>query len=150
MGEKTDEIEQHIREQRRELGQNISELQQKVKDTVNWRVQFEQHPMAMLGIALGSGLLLSGILGSRSRTNSASRVTERPTWDSELPVSSVASTPQYVSDDRSSRSWREIKTALIAVGAMKLGNFIDSVLPGFSDEYSKVRRSDDSFSPNRR
>jgi hypothetical protein len=41
MGEKTDEIEQHIREQRRELGQNISELQQKVKDTVNWRVQFE-------------------------------------------------------------------------------------------------------------
>jgi hypothetical protein len=149
MGEKTDEIERHIREQRRELGQNISELQQKVKDTVNWRAQFEQHPVAMLGIALGGGLLLSGILSPRHRTITKSKVTERPTWDSEPPVPSSTNTPHEVSDDKSSQSWREIRTALIAVGAMKLGNLIDFLLPGFSDEYTKVRRGSDSYSTNR-
>ncbi len=150
MGEKTDEIERHIREQRRELGQNISELQQKVKDTLNWRTQFEQHPIAMFGMALGGGLLLSGILTHRHRTITMSKVTERPTWDSEPPVSSSPSTQRHASDDKSSQPWREIRTALIAVGAMKLGNLIDSLLPGFSDEYTKVRRGNGLYSTNRR
>jgi hypothetical protein len=149
MGEKTDEIEQHIREQRRELGRNIGELQQKVKDTVDWKAQFEQHPMAMLGIALGGGFLLSGLFGSRSRPRTVSHVSDRPTWDSETPVTNATSTPQNVSEDKPSESLREIKTALIAVGAMKLGNLLDSVVPGFNDEYSKVRRGNGSFSPNR-
>jgi len=150
MGEKTDEIERHIREQRRELGQNISELQQKVKDTVNWRTQFEQHPVAMLGIALGGGLLLSGIVGSRHHNSSASHVIERSKWDSNPPVPSATSAARPIVDEKNSESWEQIKTALIAVGAMKLGNLIDSVLPGFSDEYSKARGGSDSYSTNRR
>jgi hypothetical protein len=149
MGEKTDEIEQHIREQREELGQNISELQRKVKDKLNWRAQFEQHPFAMLGIALGGGLLLSGILSPRHRTITMSKVTERPTWDSEPPVPSSTTTPHDAPDDKSSQSWREIRSALIALGAMKLGNLLDSLLPGFSNEYTKVRRGSGSYSTNR-
>ncbi len=146
MGEKTAEIERHIREQRRELGQNISELQQKVKDTVNWRTQFEQHPVAMLGIALGGGLLLSAILGSRHRNKSASQGAKQPNWDSKPRVSGATSS---VGDEKTSESWQQIKTALIAVGAMKLGNLIDSVLPGFSDEYSRARGGNGSYSSNR-
>jgi predicted dienelactone hydrolase len=149
MGEKTDEIERHIREQRRELGQNISELQQKVKDTVNWRAQFEQHPVAMIGIALGGGLLLSGILGSRHRNHFASQVPEQPSWNPNPRVPGATSAVPPVADEKTSESWREIKTALIAVGAMKLGSLIDSVLPGFGDEYSKVRGGNGSYSTNR-
>ena len=149
MGEKTDEIERHIREQRDELGQNISELQRKVKNTLDWRVQFEQHPMAMLGIALGGGLLLSGIVSSRPRTASLSKVRERPTWDSKSAIPVATSVPRPVSDKKTSESWREIKSALIAVGAMKLGNLIDSLLPQFSNEYSRDRRENGSFSANR-
>ena len=149
MGEKTDEIERHIREQRHELGQNINELQKKVKDKLDWRAQFEQHPMAMLGIALGGGLLLSGIVSSRPRTITVSNATDRPTWDSDSQVPSPTSTPHPVPDGKSSESWRQIRTALIAIGAMKLGNAIDSVLPGFSDEYNKVKSGNGYFSTNR-
>jgi hypothetical protein len=149
MGEKTDEIERHIREQRRELGQNISELQQKVKDTVNWRLQFEHHPVAMLGIALGGGLLLSGIVGSRHRNHPASQDPERPKWDSKPRVPSASSAAGPAINEKTSESWQQIRAALIAVGAMKLGKLIDSIFPGFSDEYSKARGGNGSYSANR-
>jgi hypothetical protein len=44
MGETTDQIERHIYEKRRELGENIHELQHKLKDAVNWRVQVHERP----------------------------------------------------------------------------------------------------------
>jgi len=149
MGEKTDEIERYIREQRQELGQNISELQRKVKDTFDWRAQFEKHPVAMLGIALGGGLLLSGIVGSKHRISSSSRITERPGWDAKPNVPSGTRAAHPAADEKKSESWQQIKTALIAVGAMKLGNLIDSVLPGFGHEYSKARGGSDFYSTPR-
>jgi hypothetical protein len=149
MGEETDEIERHIREQRHELGQNISELQRKVKDTLNWRMQFEQHPVAMLGMALGGGLLLSRILGSRHRDNPVSQTAEKPKLDSKPLAHGATSTARPVSHEKTSESWREIKAVLIAVGAMKLGNLIDSLLPGFGGDYTKAKRGNGSFSTNR-
>ena len=41
MGETPDQIERHIYEKRSELGENIHELQQKVKTAVDWRAQFD-------------------------------------------------------------------------------------------------------------
>ena len=45
MGEKSDQLERHIREERNELSQHISELHQKVKSAVDWRVQFNERPL---------------------------------------------------------------------------------------------------------
>ena len=100
------EIERHIREQRHELGQNISELQRKVKDKLNWRMQFEQHPMAMIGVALGGGLLLSGILGSRHRHSSISQAAEEPKLDSKplAPTASSNARPVSLKTSMQSRS----------------------------------------------
>src|SRR5260370_34951811 len=59
MGETPDQIERHIYEKRNELGENIHELQQKVKTAGDWRAQFDRRPMTMMGLAFGGGLLLS-------------------------------------------------------------------------------------------
>ncbi|HEX3371501.1 MAG TPA: hypothetical protein VHS08_03225 [Candidatus Acidoferrales bacterium] len=149
MGEKTDEIEQHIGEQRRELGRNLNELQQKVKDSVNWRSQFEQHPAAMLGIAVGSGLLLSAIVGSGRRTKYASPLTDRATWDSD-PSASISPTPAPSrTNGKASEHWNAVKAALIGVAASKLGDVIEAVVPGFNDEYSRVKTNSDPYSRSR-
>lgn len=69
MGETPDQIERQITAERVELGQNLRELQSKVEQTVDWRVQFAKRPMALLGAAFGGGLLLAFMTtGKRSRT----------------------------------------------------------------------------------
>src|ERR1700682_4032656 len=82
MGEKPDQIEQHIYETRSELGENIQELQSKVKHAVDWRAQFEERPWTMVGLAFGGGVLLSALMGGtrRPRYSGARR---REQWRSE-------------------------------------------------------------------
>lgn len=61
MGETADQIRNEIDSQREQLGENLQQLEQKVKQTVDWRTQFEQKPLLGLGVAFGAGLLLSAL-----------------------------------------------------------------------------------------
>ena len=65
MGEKSDQIEQEIREKRNQLGENFSELEQKVKHAVDWRAQFEERPATLIALAFGGGIVLSALLPTR-------------------------------------------------------------------------------------
>ena len=65
MGEKADLIERHIQQQRGEFGDNVLELKQKVRRSVDWRVHVEERPLTMLGLAFGAGVLLSVLLDGR-------------------------------------------------------------------------------------
>ena len=140
MGEQTDQIEQHIRQQRSELGQNIGELQQKVKNTVDWRAQFEHRPVTMIGLALGGGFLLSALLGSKSRPRNYNRTSDEGRSSVEPHKYSVANDAgANGSSNETSQSLRDVKTALIGVAATRFGDVIESFLPGFNDEYNRVR-----------
>jgi hypothetical protein len=44
-----------------------------------------------------------------------------------------------IASDKTAESFREIKAALIGVTAAKLGDVIESIVPGFKDEYDKVK-----------
>jgi hypothetical protein len=57
MGETSDQIERHIQETRNDLGDNFSELKEKVKTVVDWRAQFEERPGTMMALAFGGGVL---------------------------------------------------------------------------------------------
>ena len=70
MGETSDQIERHIQETRNDLGDNLSELQDKVKTAVDWRAQFEERPGTMLALAFGGGIVLSALLPSGRRSRS--------------------------------------------------------------------------------
>jgi hypothetical protein len=144
MGEKSDQIERHIQEQRAELGDNIVQLQEKVKGAFDWRVQFEHRPMTMIGIALGGGVLLSSLFGGRPR----SRRSRKP-LDGGRTASSEVQFPQThngavaaQSENKSSDAWRNIKVALVGVAGAKFQTFVDSFIPGFSKEYNKASQPD--------
>ncbi|GAC1626430.1 MAG: hypothetical protein PVS2B2_08350 [Candidatus Acidiferrum sp.] len=154
MGDKSDQIERYIREQRNELGENISELQEKVKDAVDWRVQFEDRPMTMIGLAFGSGLLLSALLPSRSRSRNRKRSSdEHP----DISVNGESVRPKLEMgaetlrrEVNASETWKKasntlqsVQGALIGVAASKVGNYLEQLIPGFNEHYSKLeaRRS---------
>ena len=66
MGERTEQIKHDIEQARSRLGQNLNELEYRVKTTTDWRVQFERHPWAFVGVAFGTAFVLGLILARRT------------------------------------------------------------------------------------
>jgi hypothetical protein len=141
MGETPDQIERHIHEKRNELGENIHELQEKVKTAVDWRAQFDQRPWVLMGIAFGGGLLLSLLVGGGR--HDSGRYSSRDRGKSE---------PQRFSSSqqRDDKVWENIRGAALAVGASRLSSVLEGVLPGFQEQYKKKQREQQSSSTHSR
>lgn len=54
-----DSIERDIEREKRELKYNVAALKERARDTVDWRVQVQRHPLAMLGLAAAGGLIVA-------------------------------------------------------------------------------------------
>lgn len=153
MGERTDQIEQHIKRQRDELEDNFSELERKVRDAFDWRTQFQEHPGMMLGAALVGGALVGTLLPGRSSVTK--KVTSRRRSFSDLPVShasasheehavpaapawnAYSSTPREVAQ-KTAEVWNNLKGAAIGMAAARLGDAIEGLVPGFAEHYKKA------------
>lgn len=143
MGETPDQIERHIYEKRSELGENIHELQHKVKNAVDWRAQFDERPWTMIGLAFGGGLLLSVLAGGSRNSYGASRLRDRGKPESQRSTySDNATTGQR--DSAANATWENIRGAALAVLGMRLGGLLEGVLPGFQEQYRKRQREQSS------
>jgi hypothetical protein len=157
MGERTDQIEQHIQRQRDELEDNFSELERKVRDAFDWRTQFQEHPGAMLGIALVGGAVVGALLPSRSTVTRRVTSRRRSSSDSLVSQPSLAQTDHSVPHavqaglawnaysgassevaQRTSEIWDNLKNAVIGMAAARLGDAIEEVVPGFAEHYKKA------------
>lgn len=138
MGERTDQIERHIAQTRSELSDNVGELQDKVKSAVDWRKQFEEHPGTLLAVAFGGGVVLSAILPSNRGTKP--NVTARSSVDEP-----IRSNPAKRKSNDLHRSIDAFTGALLGVAVNKASGFVDSLLPGFHQEFTKAK---DKSSPN--
>jgi hypothetical protein len=117
MGETSYQIERHINQQREHLGDNLDELEHKIRSAVDWRAQMQVRPMAMVALAFGGGMLLSALLPAASR---------RPPGRAEVA-------------NRPNESWADLKSALLSAVTAKWGGLIDGVLPGFSEQFTQAR-----------
>jgi hypothetical protein len=130
MAERPDQIERHIESTRNELGNNLQELQHKVKQAADWKTYYERNPMMMVGLAFGGGVLLSGFLGGKTGSPG-----QRDRIRSER------------GPDRSqvNQMLETLKGALIGVTATKLRTVLDQVIPGFNEQYQKIERAGASY-----
>jgi hypothetical protein len=147
MGERPDQIERQIAETRSELSHNVSELQDKVKSAVDWRTQFREHPGTLLALAFGGGVVLSALLPSPRRSRKAydsgsisagDRTYSAPSYDSS------SATPSKPSDLR--KTIEALAGALLGVAVNQASGLLDSVLPGFHQEFTKARTGKDKDS----
>jgi hypothetical protein len=137
--ERPDQIEDHIRSTQRELGSNLQELEDKVKDATNWRVQFERHPMALLGIAFAGGLLLSaGLGGRRRRTPPYSGPWTPAPHMSGSGLGIPANDSGFERKEKSSGVWGGIKSALLATAGTQVSNVLGELLPGFKEHATQA------------
>jgi len=148
MGEKSSQIEQHIQDQRNELGEHIGELKEKVQSAMDWRTQFEERPLTMLGLAFSGGVLLSALAprprfrssrrSSHSDFEGSSRAAKSfdPDAKSE-PILSRASSSASKTLSKASDTLENVKGALIGVATTKVASYLEEIIPGFVDEYKK-------------
>jgi hypothetical protein len=124
MGETSDQIERHIQETRHALSDNVNELEVRVKTALDWRAQFEEHPGRLLAVAFGGGALLSMLLPSaRSRRSFVGR------WGTAADGNVT----------RARQTWDALKGALIGVATARLSGFVEELLPGFNQEFTKAQ-----------
>jgi hypothetical protein len=137
MGETSNQIERHIQETRNNLGDNFSELNAKVKTAIDWRAQFDEHPMTMIAVAFGGGVLLSAMLPSAH--SSRKKYTDRR-WMSSPDRGAVSSLkPPADQHGRTAETIEALKGALVGAALTKFSGFIDELLPGFKQEFAKTR-----------
>jgi len=67
MGEESSQLEREILAERVELGQNLNELQSRVQQLTDWRVQFQKRPGVLLAAALGGGFLVAALTGRKGK-----------------------------------------------------------------------------------
>src|SRR5436853_7906699 len=133
MGETPDQIERHIYEKRSELGENINELQEKVKTAVDWRAQFDQRPWVGMGLAFGGGLLLALIFGGSGSSDESN-------WSDRRSSESQTFGNGRKKLDTASAIWENIRGAILAVAGSRLSSTLEGVLPGFEEQFRKQQR----------
>jgi len=70
----TDEIRQNIAATRESITETVDELSDRLHQTFDWRTYIENYPWAVLGAAVGIGLLAAGLF--RSRSSPKKRITD--------------------------------------------------------------------------
>lgn len=146
MDEKPDQIAQHIEWKRGELGRNLDELQDKVRETTDWRKQFERHPYVLMSAALGGGILLSSVVGSglpRSRgyyapTTPDTEPAASPSLDERPMFQRKRYEPSY-QRQQAYGTLETIKTALFGLAASRAQDFLNEMLPGFREHFQEAQ-----------
>jgi ElaB/YqjD/DUF883 family membrane-anchored ribosome-binding protein len=65
MGQTADEIKLEIEQARSRLGQNLNELEYRVKSETDWRVHYDRHPWMFLGAAFAGAMVLTMMIAKR-------------------------------------------------------------------------------------
>ncbi|MBV9300639.1 MAG: hypothetical protein JOY62_05035 [Acidobacteriaceae bacterium] len=131
MGEKSNQIERQIVAQRGQLGRNLNELQSKVEEVTDWRVQFQKRPMLMIGLAVGGGLLLGSVTGGKSRS-------KRFYSDDRGDAAREHRRGTELQKSKALEMFDNIKGAMIGVAASTFQDFLGQLIPGFTEQLHKT------------
>jgi len=142
MGETINQIERELAAERDELGRNLNELETKARELADWRHYYRNHPGALIGAAVASGVVLGIIAGGRKSTSSSESFSghqfdSMPDGDAPKPRSRALS--------RLEKDWHHLSDALLGVASAKVMDFVGNLVPGFQDELHRQRNSSAQF-----
>ena len=143
MGQTANQIKSDIDGKRVDLMSNLGELEDKVRSTADWRYHFEKRPFIFLGMALGAGMLLGNVAGSHPRRRGHyDRVSPNyhstTTSGNDSYIREGDSEPPIHINDKASSAWRLLQSALIGLAATHVKNYVEKIIPGFSEHYREA------------
>ena len=127
MGETINEIERDLAAERVDLRRNLGELETKARQLTDWRHYYRNHPAALIGAALASGVVLGVIAGGGS--------THRDHFpEAPFPGEPSEPRPRSRAMRRLENDWRHLSDALMGVASAKVMEFVGNLVPGFHDQ----------------
>ena len=126
MAQRSDQIKQHIDQERERLGSNVREIESRVRRTTDWRAAFEKSPWMLMGAAVAGGLILSGLVGGQPRESEPK---------ASLSERRLSSSPHL---QKVSNTLDNIVGALVGLGTSKVREFISDAVPGFAEHYRET------------
>lgn len=151
MDERPDQIEEHINRTRGDLDSNIHELENKVRSAFDWRTQFEERPMVMLGAAMAGGIIAAAIIprGGRRRqryTDYNSHAQEKENRSSEGWTGSRTSERERERGNRKDTHdvLEALKSAVLTGVAAKIGSMLGELVNHYKEQLMTGSRHRDS------
>ncbi|HVQ64355.1 MAG TPA: hypothetical protein VMT78_07455 [Terriglobia bacterium] len=131
-------LKAHIEAEEESLKDNFEEIQDRVKDALNWRVWYRNNTALALGGIAAGGLVLSLLIPKSSSIESkfvnAGEIDDAETGPSrrESLRSEIPSRMRQVLDNTAN--------AVLGVATDKLRDFMSNAIPGFREHYSSAQR----------
>lgn len=133
MDEETVRIKQHIDTEREQLGRNLDEIEDRVKNATDIRRQFNKHIPWILGGAAAGGFLLSRAL---RKSSTSAPIPSSDAYADERINATIQPRSRHVK--RVYETFDNILEGLIAVASAKLSSFVADVVPGFKEHYDAI------------
>jgi hypothetical protein len=137
--QETDKIKDHIDTERRQLEQDLQEIERRVTKAVDWREWFDRNPLGMIGAAAAGGFVLSMLIRRPSEASDNNRYggmdsASNLTGSRHLRTSSKTSSQM----NRMADTLDNTVAALLGVASRKVRDFVADVIPNFREEYREV------------
>ena len=122
----SDILEREIADEHEALAENLAVLESQAKDLVDWRAYVRKSPLTMIGVAFGSGLLISAIAGSH-RSQRRTRSARKYDVDGNEEPSAAHD------------AWEIFKGAVIGAAATQVTSYVTELLPEFGAHIESLR-----------
>jgi len=137
MAQEPVQIKEHIDAERERLGQDLEEIEHRMKDAVDWRSWYESNTMLMLGAAVAGGLLISMLVDRDRESHDDGYGSDRY---SSAAVQTLRSRPKNAQLSRIGEVLENTVAALVGVGAAKLQDVVADAVPGFREKYKEAQQ----------
>jgi len=131
-------LKAHIEAEEESLKDNFEEIQDRVKDALNWRVWYRNNTALALGGIAAGGLVLS-LLIPKSSSIESKFVNAGESDDAETGPSRRESLRSEI-PSRMRQVLDNTANAVLGVATDKLRDFMSNAIPGFREHYSSAQR----------
>lgn len=149
MAQEPNEIRDHINASRARLEDDLHEIEDRVKDAMDWRSWYKKNTVAMLGAAVAGGFILSMAIGRSSRNGSVSTRSETE-FTPETEWRREERTGPSIRSEIGSKVGHHLSRlgdivdnsvgALLGAASHRLQDYVSQTIPGFKEYYTEAER----------
>jgi hypothetical protein len=138
MAQQPSELKAHIQAENESLRENLEEIQNRVKDALEWKIWYRNNTAVALGGIAAGGLLLSLLLPKRdARTEYIDR--------DDMEMHAMKSEPQTRVRSRANSRFHDVldntMSAIFGVANDTFQDFMSKAIPGFGEHYSRASQT---------